>query len=221
MTITDIYNLYLQGIGVEKRLVFCNIETNAGFEIKTTKQFENVMQVLNGKDLFILNQQEADNLTYFEYFVMAKKAEPVIAIVRHPNLTNAYWKENPDHIIDNLIIEGNIYRYIDVDYGNTMRENIIELPSKVDDAIWALLKRKFKGAFLKNIDVADASYSLVFSNTNRFDYVTEQIGVKIYPLSVASGTLKQITIKSVSNKVWKEIKTIGKKQNEKTEVITI
>jgi len=209
MTVRNLYELYKQGLGVEKPIVLCDYKNGDGYRIENLAQFDKVMEQLeqDERDLFLLSTIEQEKFVYFEYFTM-DRTEPLIAIVRHPHLSNAYWKDRPDYMIDTITIMDRVYRYVSIDYGNLLKELVIELPTSIDDDVFKLLKKRFPEAFYNNVRETNASYSLVFTNTDRFDD-KEQLGYKTIALNGLYPELKRPTIKSVSQKFWKELKALA------------
>jgi hypothetical protein len=207
MTLKDLYETYKLGIGQQKRIILADQQTGNGWEIKNIEQFESILNYYGDDDLHLINQNENDDIIYFEFFIM-QQDDPKIAIIHHPPLTNAYFKDAPDRIIDMTSINNNIYRYISIDYGNLLKDVVIELPSQIDDNVFKFLKSKFPTVFINNIKNTESSFSIVFTTTDRFKNA-QDFSFKIFPLE-SLYQLKSPTIKNVSAKLWKELKARNK-----------
>lgn len=207
MTLRNLYELYKQGIGVDRRIVVCNYKSGDGFEIRNLADFEAVVERFDDRELYILNQTEGDDFVFFEYFEMHEAKPGTVAVVRHPHLTNAYWKEKPDRIMDTFVFDTSIYRFVGVDYGWLLKEFVVELPVNVDSRIWKFLQRRFPKAFYNNVKDTESSFSIIFSNTDRFSE-SDQLSVKTFDLGTLYPTLKRPTIKSISKKFWTQLKAL-------------
>lgn len=207
MTVRNLFELYKQGIGSDRRIVLCNYKNGDGFEIRNLADFEAIVEQFDDRELYIMSQTEADDLVFFEYFEMHEEKPGTIAVVRHPHLTNAYWKEKPDRLVDTFVHDLGIHRYIGVDYGWLLKEFVVELPVNVNPRIWKFLQRRFPKAFYNNVKDTDSSYSIIFSNTDRFAEV-DPLSVKTFSLASLYPDLKRPTIKSVSQKFWKQLKAL-------------
>jgi hypothetical protein len=209
LTVRNLFELYKQGIGADRRIILCNRESQDGFEIRNLTDFEQIVERFDDRELFIQSQQENDDLLFFEYFEM-NKTKPSVVIIRHPHIMNAYHKEKPDRIIDICTIDFHIYRFISVDYGWLLKENIIELPTNVDTKVWKFLQKRFPKAFYNNVKDTDSSFSIIFTNTDRFTG-TDEFSFKTYTLSDLYPNLKAPSLKGVSEKFWKELKAFSNK----------
>jgi hypothetical protein len=207
MTVNELFVLYQKGIGTDRKIVLCNQRLGDGFEIKSLEDFQAVIDYYGDIELYLVNKEETPEFVYFEFFIM-EQSKPMIAIIRHPELTNAYFKEAPDRINDFAIIKGGIYRYIGVDYGKLMKDLVIEFPSDIDDTVWKFLKHKFPYAFFNNVKDTGSNFSIVFTTTDRFQDI-EQLAFKSNSLETVYPELKRPTIKSVSQKFWKELKALN------------
>lgn len=208
MTVRNLYELYKQGIGSDRRIVFCNYKTQDGFEVRNLADFTALVETFDDRELYILSQTEGKDFIFFEYFEMNESKPGTIAVVRHPHLANAYWKERPDRLVDTFAHDTSIYRFVGIDYGWLLKEFAVELPVNVDDRIWKFLQRRFPKAFYNNVKDTESSYTIVFSNTDRFDNVDPN-SVRTFALDMLYPTLKRPTIKSVSQKFWKQLKAFS------------
>ena len=206
MTLMQFFETYKSNIAYHaKRLILCEWKSQEGYEVTNEAEFETLLHTLKD-ELYLMNAQETDDLLLFDYFTIAK-TEPYVVIMQHPLMTNAYWKDLPDKILD-IFVCNNIYRYISVEYNRGMREYIIELPTEIDESIIEYSRMVFPRAF-KHLN-GETHVSVLFTNNNRFKELDPNNFV-IYKLEelYPQWDIKKITPLNASRKYWAEIKQIG------------
>lgn len=208
MTLRELFEFYKTGISSDEKIVLCNYKTQDGFEINNVQQFKDVIEYFGETDIFLMNKVDIDDGIYMEYFIM-EKVEPYIAVLRHPELTNAYFKETPDKILSVHASESGIYHYILVDYKNLIKDLVIELPETINDNIWKVLRKKFPQSFKKNETIENSSFSIVFTNSDRFKLI-EQFSFKLYSIDKIFPDIKTRHLEVASKRLWKEILKVDK-----------
>ena len=211
MTLTELYGLYKERLMSQKKLILCHWKDQTGFEINNFEEFEQIIHEFDNEEVYLLNEVENEKMYFFEYFVMAQ-TQPYIIVVRHPLMTNAYWREIPDKINDIFVSEeGGIYRYLMVDYGKHIKEYIIEFPPDIDLEIMKFCSLKMKNGFRTRLNNKASNISLLFTNSSRYidldanNFVTYELK-DIYP----EWNVKKINTLNLSRKFWNDIKKIGK-----------
>lgn len=205
MTVRQLFEFYKSSlINTDKRLILCNWKTQDGYEIRNIQEFEELLH--NQKnELYILSNEENDDINFFEYFEMGW-TEPYIVIMRHPLLTNAYWKEKPDRMLDAFAVSGGIYRYIVIEYSKRVKEYIIEFPMDVNEQILHYCQSLVpKGIKQTN----ESTLSIVFTNSTRFKDL-KQSNFVTYNLKdlYTDWDVKNRTNLNLSRKLWNELKKI-------------
>jgi hypothetical protein len=207
MTIKELYDLYVSGVVEQNRqLIFCDFETQEGFQIDNIDDFKQLLKEINAQKAYIMQYEYDEQMTIYEYLVMSK-TEPVAIVMNHPELTNAFWKDIPDKIIDSFDIDGNIYRYLKVNYHNGICDYVIELSEEINDEILNYVKRIMPSGFQY---IPGNVISVLFSNSDRFVKLNQLTFVpyninRIYP----EWEVKNKNINNTSQKFWKEIKEIA------------
>ena len=211
MTLIELYALYKEQMMDRKKIVLCHWKDQTGLEINNIEEFEQIVHELK-EEVYLLNEMENDKMYFTEYFVMSK-AKPHVIVLRHPLLTNAYFKDLPDQMIESFVSEeeNNVYRYLMIDYGKGIKEFIIEFPPNIDFEILKFCTEKMKKGFLTKSKKENSSISLIFTNSSRFtdldasNFVTYELQ-SIYP----EWEIKKITPLNLSRKFFTDLKKIGK-----------
>jgi hypothetical protein len=128
-------------------------------------------------------------------------------LLQHPELTNAFWKDIPDKIIDSFDIDGDIYRYNKIDYNSGISEYIVEFPEIINENIYNYLKSIMHTGFENSVGNIT---SILFTNSDRFIKL-DQINFVPYNLNriYPEWEAKNKNINNTSQKFWKEIKEIA------------
>lgn len=207
MTLKELFEFYKTGMVSDEKIILCNYKTQDGFEIKDIQSFQNTIDHFGDKNIYLLNNQEINDFTYFDYFEM-EKVEPYIVVFRHPELTNSYFKDAPDKILGIHNNALGMWHYLMVDYGDMIKDFVIEAPPAIEDTIWKLLKKRFPESFKKNEIIGNSSFSFVFTNSDRFKSI-EQFSFKMYDIGKIFPDIKSRYIEVASRRIWKEILKIG------------
>ena len=195
----------------KKKVVLCHWQTQEGFEINSVDEFEEVIRSFGKDEVYLLNEAENEKLYFFEYFIMSQ-TQPYVVVVRHPLMTNAYWKDLPDNINDMFVSdESGVYRYLTVDYGKKIKEYVIEFPPNIDQDVMEFCSGKMKKGFKTRLNDKASNISLLITNSSRYidlnanNFVTYELE-SIYP----DWEIKKITSLALSRKLWSDIKELGK-----------
>lgn len=211
MTLRELFPLYKERFMESKKLILCHWETQDGYQISNSEEFEEILDSFGDDEVYLLNNSETKDFHFFEYFIM-KKVEPHVVVVRHPLMTNGYWKELPDNVNDMFVSNrSGVYRYLTVDYGKKIKEYVIEMPTTIDDEIFEFCAEKMPRGF-KGASHSTSNISLLFTNSSRFEDLNAKNFViynleDIYP----DWDIKSITTLALSRKVWADIKKLGNK----------
>jgi hypothetical protein len=210
MTLTELFVLYKTRL-LDKKIVLCHWQDQTGFEINSVNEFETIVHQFGNDEVYLLNEAENEKLYFFEYFIM-RQTQPYVVVLRHPLMTNAYWKDLPDSINDMFVSEeGGVYRYLTVDYGKHIKEYAIEFPPDIDTPIMDFCASKMKKAFRTRTNARASNISLLLTNSSRFidlnptNFVIYELE-SIYP----EWAIKKITTLALSRKLWNDIKELGK-----------
>jgi len=206
MTLNDLFVEYENNrIDLKKRLILCDYASQEGYEINNKEQFQKFLNSKN--EFFVLNHQESNNFLIYDYFTM-RKVKPYLVALKHPMMTNAYWKDVPDEILDVFIKDG-IYRYIKVEYNNAIVDYIIEYPVDIEEKLFDKSKKLFPKLFDKNYSNYN-NISLVFTNGNRFTEL-DSSNFLIYDLNeIYPESKTKFTPLTLSRKIWADLKTVTK-----------
>lgn len=193
----------------QKKLVFCDLSTRDGFQINSLDEFVNYLKY-NKDILYIANESVSEKVRLFDFFKM-EKVEPYLVFVKHPYMTNAYYKILPDKFNETYIsLQDNIYRYLTVSYSHGIKEYVIELPQNIEKPIYDFFKSIVKTRFLGN-NYRNIVISMVFTNSNRYKLFAQNNSIILpYNEVYKAWDVKSITSFNLSSKVWKDIKSIGK-----------
>jgi hypothetical protein len=206
MTLNDLFKQYQEGkIPSDSRLILCNFVTQDGSEVKNEQDFLKVISD-EKNECHVLNKQQSNKFIIYDYFVM-RKVSPYVVGLYHPLMTNAYWKDFPDSILDVVINDDGIYRYLLIEYDKGIRDYVIEFPMEINPDIFNKGKMLFPEVF-KEAD-NDLALSLVFTNGNRFTDIDESNFIiynleEVYP----DWNVKNITPLTLSKKVWNDLKIL-------------
>ena len=214
MTLTELFVIYKERIIKAKKIILCHWSTQEGFEINNIDEFETILHQFGNDEVYLINEIQNDKMFFFEYFVMSK-VNPYVIVLKHPLLTNSYWKDLPDKMIDSFVSEeNNVYRYLMVDYGKTIKEFIVEFPPNIDFEILTFCKSKMKRGFLTKNNKGNSNISVLFTNSSRFvdldasNFITYELQ-SLYD----DWDNKKITTLNLSKKLWNDIKKIGQSTN--------
>jgi len=205
MTLNDLYE-NIKFLPWKKQLIFCHFQTQEGFSINSVNQLESFLKKYKDT-IYIIDQKEGVNSIFFHFFTM-NKIEPYLVILKHPIMTNAYFKNLPDEIIDSYITEeNNIYRYVMVNYEKNIKEFIIELPNNIENYIYILLRKRLGKLFIKSKNMY-TNFSLVFTNSDRWQqFPSNTFAIMNYnDVYKSDWQVKNITSENLSKKLWKDIK---------------
>jgi len=212
MTLSELFVVCQQtGVLNIKKIVLCHWETQQGFEINNLDEFEQMLHEFDNDQVYLINEVENDNLHFFEYFIM-NATQPYVVAIRHPLMTNAYWKDLPDALMDSFAsASGGIYRYLMIDYGKHIKEYTIEFPPEIDTEILNLCAQKMRKSFRTRVNTLASNISLLFTNSSRFIDLNARNFV-IYELAALypDWNVKKITTLNLSRKLWNEMKQLGK-----------
>jgi len=207
MDIKELFEEY-KGKELEKRLVFCHFQTQEGFEFKSTQEFAEFLDI-HTKPIYIMNKFSNKDTDLYDFFEM-EKVEPYLVLIKHPVMTNAYYKAAPDATIDSYVSkDSNIYRYLFIKYDNKIQEHVIELPQTMDKNVYTFLREHLGKNFFKN-NYSNTSLSMVFTNSNRYKLFDEKNFIIIpYNEIYTDWDVKHITSANLSKKIWKDIMKLG------------
>jgi hypothetical protein len=209
MTLRELLPLYKEKFMETKKLILCNWSSQNGCEINNIEEFEKVLQLFGDNEVYLLNNSETKDFHFFEYFIM-RKTEPYVVVLKHPLMTNAFWRDLPDNINDMFVSEqSGVYRYLMVDYGKKIRDYVIEMPTTIDDEIFNFCKEKMPKGF-KGVNHSTSNISILFTNSSRFEDLNLKNFV-IYELEdlYKDWNIKNITTLNLSRKLWTDIKKLG------------
>lgn len=190
----------------EKRIILCDWKTQQGYQVQTAEELRTLVATFT-ETYYILKMEDAPDFMLLEYFTI-KKAPSHVVVVRHPLMTNAYWKDLPDKTNDVFALEG-IYRNLTIDYGKLIREYVIELPTEIESKIFKHLRTLMPKSF-RTKPSKNQTISILFTNSNRFkeldqtSFVTYNLE-ELYP----EWDVKKITALNLSRKVWSELKDMA------------
>ncbi len=192
----------------KRRLVFCEFTTQEGFQVANLEELKEYI-ANNSEPIYIMNESSNESLRLFDYFTM-QRIKPYMVVVKHPIMTNAYYKPLPDKINDVYVSpQGNVFRYLLAKYHGRIQEYVIELPQNMDESIYKFLKKLVGNNFFKN-NYKNTALSLVFTNSNRYQLFSEANFVILpYNTLYEDWDVKSITSANLSGKIWKDIKTAG------------
>jgi len=203
VTLKELFEFYKTGISSDEKIILCDYKNQDGFEINNIQQFLDVIEYFGETDVFLMNKTDIDDGIYMEYFIM-EKVEPYIVTLRHPELTNAYFREAPDKLLSVHASDSGIYHYLLVDYKNLIKDLVIECPPTINENIWKVLRKKFPESFKKNETIDNSSFSIVFTNSDRFKSI-EQFSFKMYPMEKIFPNIKTRHLEVASKRLWKEM----------------
>ena len=209
MTLRELFENYQKQIE-HKKIIICHWSTQEGFEINNIEEFQETINYFKNNEVYLINGIENDTMSFFEYFVM-NRVNPYVVVLRHPLLTNAYWKDLPDKIIDSFVSnENNVYRYLMCDYGKGLKDYVIEFSPNIDVDILQFCTDKMKKGFLTKSKKENSSISLIFTNSSRFEDFDAGNFVTYELSSIYDQNVKTITTLNLSKKFFNGIKKIGK-----------
>jgi hypothetical protein len=217
MTLKELFVVYKTKTMQQKKIIVCHWQTQEGFEINDVDEFEAILYEFGEDEVYLLNEAETPEMYFFEYFIM-RKVEPYVVALKHPLMTNAYWSELPDKLIDSFVSEeSGVYRYLKVCYKKGIVDYVIEFPPNIDENIMKFCSNKMKKGFLnaKNNRI-NSNISLLFTNSSRFidlnvnNFVTYELESLYLDWSV-----KNITCLNLSRKFWNDIKKVGQENATK------
>lgn len=208
MKLKELYPLYKEKHIENKKVILCHWKEQNGYEINNIDDFDYVMELFDD-EVYLMNDSETKDFYFFEYFVM-ERTEPYVAIVRHPLMTNSYWKDLPDKINDMFVSkDSGIYRYLTVDYGKKIKEYVIEMPTTIDEDIYEFCKSRMPKGF-RTASHSTSNVSLVFTNSSRFkDLDLQNFVTYKLPDIYKEWDIEKITTLSLSRKIWNDIKKIN------------
>jgi hypothetical protein len=210
MTLRQLFVSYKKLNINNKKIVLCNWKTQEGFEINSIEEFEKVLPELGNSELYLINQMENEKVIFFEYFIMAK-TDPYVVVLRHPLMTNSYWKDLPDKINDVFIADDDgVYRYLTVDYGLKIKEYVIEFPPDIQKDIIDFCSSKMPKGFKKTKNQT-SNISLIFTNSSRYkDFDANNFVIYELESIYDDWNIQNITTLNLSRKFFNDIKKVGK-----------